>query len=1079
MLKDNLKFCNYHRHSCYTNVRISDSAATNRDYAKRAAELGHGILSSCEHGWQGRYQECIELAHEYGLKPLVSAEAYWVKERAEKDRTNAHIFIGAMNEKGRRALNDVLSEANLSGFYGQARLDLPLLLSLPGDDVIVTTACVAYWRYDDIEDITARLQEHFGENFYLEVQYHHTPSQTELNGRILRLRDRLGAKLMMGCDSHFIDPPQASVRTDFLTSKGLHYPEEEGWFLDYPDGEAAYARFARQAVLSHDEILEAIQNTNVFLNVEEYDSPVFNDDIKLPTLYPEWTREQRNEEYKRLVWAGWSDYKKTVPEDQWNTYETEIRKEIQTVVDTDMADYFIIDYEIMKRGKEKGGWLTRSGRGSGASFFTNTLLGFSDVDRISAPVHMYPERFMSTTRILQSKGIPDIDMNEAPTAPFVEAQAEILGQDHSYPMIAYGTMKTSAAWKLYAKSQGIPFEVSNAVSERIKRYELAVKHADEEEKDDIDINQYIGKEYRDIYERSADYRGLITSWSIAPCSSLIYQGSIREEIGLVRIKDNICCLMDGHWAESGHFLKNDHLKVSVVELIYRSYHRIGKEPPSVKKLLAMCPPEDTAWSIYERGCTLGINQCEKEGTRARVMKYKPRNISELSAFVAAIRPGGASFYKQFESREPFSYGVKSFDNLIQTKEFPYSFLLYQEQVMRALNYAGIDMADCYTAIKNIAKKRAEKVLAYKDTFNNGFRISIVREERRSEEEAQILAEKLWQVIEDSAGYSFNASHSYCVALDSLYCAWLKAHHPLAFYETYITVMEEKGDKDKINAAKEEAESYFGIRFAPMRFRQDNRSIHVSESGKEMINTMGSVKGYGVTVGKVLFEAGKREYKTFIDLLAYLDANGIREAKFKPLILIDYFAEFGNQRTLLKIAELWALLKQGTVRSLKKTAVKEPQIAAIIAAHTNGTRKDGTEAAAFTFVTQDDAFACMREIEGWIVAQGFEDLDLRLKIQNSVEILGYCDVRTGRESDRRRLLVTDITPIKSQSTGAVWCHRISTRSIGSGKTARLTVRAKLFERKPIAEGDVVYANDVFKNDAGYWYLTDYTVGAREM
>jgi len=143
---------------------------------------------------------------------------------------------------------------------------------------------------------------------------------------------------------------------------------------------------------------------------------------------------------------------------------------------------------------------------------------------------MYHERFMSTTRILQSKGIPDIDMNEAPTAPFVQAQAEILGQDHSYPMIAYGTMKKSAAWKLYAKSQGIPFEIANAVSEQIKRYELAVKHADEDEKDDIDIGKFISREYREIYDRSSEYLGLITSWSIAPCSSLIYDGSIREEI---------------------------------------------------------------------------------------------------------------------------------------------------------------------------------------------------------------------------------------------------------------------------------------------------------------------------------------------------------------------------------------------------------------------------------------------------------------------------------------------------------------------------------------------------------------------
>ena len=137
-------FVNYHCHRMYTNVRISDSAVTQRAYAERAKELGHKVISSCEHGWQGNYYETVKIAREYGLKPLISAEAYWVKDRTEKDTSNCHIFIGARNENGRRALNDVLSEANLTGFYRQPRLDIPLILSLPKDDVIVTTACIAY-----------------------------------------------------------------------------------------------------------------------------------------------------------------------------------------------------------------------------------------------------------------------------------------------------------------------------------------------------------------------------------------------------------------------------------------------------------------------------------------------------------------------------------------------------------------------------------------------------------------------------------------------------------------------------------------------------------------------------------------------------------------------------------------------------------------------------------------------------------------------------------------------------------------------------------------------------------------------
>ena len=150
----------------------------------------------------------------------------------------------------------------------------------------------------------------------------------------------------------------------------------------------------------------------------------------------------------------------------------------------------------------------------------------------------------------------------------------------------------------------------------------------------------------------------------------------------------------------------------------------------------MCPPNDPAWDVYAKGATIGINQVEKTGTTARVAKYHPTNISELCAFVAAIRPGFASMYKTFESRQPFKY-------------------------------AGIPMSECYTAIKNIAKKRVEKVLAYKDTFISGFANAIMRDEGKPEDAAKELAGELWTIIEDSSRYSFNA----CVSGDTIIRQW--------------------------------------------------------------------------------------------------------------------------------------------------------------------------------------------------------------------------------------------------------------------------------------------------------------------
>lgn len=203
----------------------------------------------------------------------------------------------------------------------------------------------------------------------------------------------------------------------------------------------------------------------------------------------------------------------------------------------------------------------------------------------------------------------------------------------------------------------------------------------------------------------------------------------------------------------------------------------------------MCPPEDDVWNIYRKGCTLGINQVEQPGTASRVGVYAPTNISELCAFIAAIRPGFKSMYKIFESRQDFSYDVKPFDDLLRTEELPQSFCLYQEQQMATLNYAGFPMSECYAAIKNIAKKRKEKVLAYHERFIAAFSKRLVEQENINKTDADLKAKNVWKIIEDAAGYAFNSSHSYSVSLDSLYGAWLKAHHPLAFYETFMRIMD--------------------------------------------------------------------------------------------------------------------------------------------------------------------------------------------------------------------------------------------------------------------------------------------------
>ena len=244
------------------------------------------------------------------------------------------------------------------------------------------------------------------------------------------------------------------------------------------------------------------------------------------------------------------------------------------------------------------------------------------------------------------------------------------------------------------------------------------------------------------------------------------------------------------------------------------------EQPTVNELLRLVANDRETWRMYADGLTMGLNQVEQPKTREKVMQYKPRNITELAAFVAAVRPAFKSMLPVFLARKHFDYGIPAFDKLIQTREMTSSFILFQEQLMKTLQHAGFTAPESYAAIKAIGKKHPEKVLPLKQRFLEGF----------AAKSDMASAEKVWRIIEDATSYGFNSSHAVCVALDSLYGAWLKAHYPLEYYTTLLSGYAAKGDKDRIALSKEEMQRGFGIRVVPCKFRQDNRDFYIDHTG---------------------------------------------------------------------------------------------------------------------------------------------------------------------------------------------------------------------------------------------------------
>jgi DNA polymerase III alpha subunit len=1042
---------NYHRHTSYSNIYVADSAAVNEDYAKRAVELGHKVISSVEHGWQGYYFETYELAKKYDLKFIFGAEAYWVKNRLEKDRTNGHIIMLAKNENGRRAINSILSTANEDGYYFRPRVDVELLLSLPADDVMITTACIAFWHYDDIEDILVQLHNHFKKNLFLEIQYHDTEPQAKLNQRILALSEKYGIEMIVGMDSHYIYPEQSKERDYILAAKNIHYEDEDGWFMDYPDDETTMNRFLKQGVFTKDQIQRAMDNTDLLLEFEDYaiDNRIFSKDIKLPSLYdgqhtidgvllPKLDQEQRNKEYSKLISKLFKAYVKDVDESQHDEYFDGVKNEVQVIKDTNMSDYFLIDYYMVKRALEKGGVLTDSGRGSSVGYFTNTLLGFSKADRFQSPIKLYPERFISKSRILETKSLPDIDLNWGTPDIAAEAQEEILGKDHAYPMIAFGTCKKKSAFKLYARSQNMDFDLANTISGQIEKYDDALKYADDDEKDEIDIYDYVDEEYHSYIDASKKYQGIIMDKKKAPCAYLLYDGSIREEIGLIKCKSEttkkeyMTAVIDGAIAENYKFLKNDILKVDVVLLIDLIYKRIGLKHHTVNELMELVKNDQAVWDIYANGYTMGVNQVEKASTTRKSMKYKPRNVSELSAFIAAIRPAFKSMYSKLENREDFSYGIPAFDKILQTEELPQSFILYQEQTMNTLNYAGFPIDECYGIIKAIAKKHPEKVKPLKERFITGFKDKIMQDDGIPADKAEEDSARVWQIISDSCGYGFNSAHAYCMALDSLYNAYLKAHYPYEFYEVLLQTYSDKGKKDKVAELKQEMSKAFGIKEGEYKFGLDNRKFKADPDNQTIYPSLLSIKGLSQGCANDLYAMGQKKYENFYELWKDMKKKkNLNSGKVNTLIEIGYFDDFG---TIGKIKRFIDILDQLYDRSQFSKSNPPVEFLPIIRKYSEETDKQ---------YRKFDYDAALTEI--W---ETLEDIDIPFneRLKYELQNIGY--VKT---------LVPDMSPDYAfvQEYECKYKNpKLTLYRLADGSTEIVKVRRKKYDEAPINVGDII-------------------------
>ena len=598
-------------------------------------------------------------------------------------------------------------------------------------------------------------------------------------------------------------------------------------------------------------------------------------------------------------------------------------------------------------------------------------------------------------------------MNWADTKPPLQATKDILGEDNVYFMVAYKGLQDSSAFRLWCKAIGMEINEYNDVAKELEDY----------------VND---KKWGKIIEDSKVFRGVIESVSPSPCSYLLLDKPISEEVGLIKVGDVICCCLDGYNCDVYKFLKNDYLVVSVWGLISDTCKLANIPIPSIRELNQLLDKE--TFKMYELGLTCTLNQADSDFATGLIKKYKPNTVGNMSAFVASIRPGFASLLNNFIERKPYSTGVKELDEILTDS---YHYLLYQESIMKFLVWLGIEESGTYDIIKKIAKKKfkTEELEELKGKLLKGWIKNVGREQGFKE---------TWQVIEDASRYSFNASHSLSVGLDSLYGAYLKSHYPLEYYTTAFNYY--KDDIERTSKLTEELK-YFKIKIETPKFGYAKGEYFFNKETNSIYKGVGCIKNLNSKVGDELYELGHGRinlYKDFADVLEDLKTKTtINSRQLDILIRIGYFEQYGKTQKLLKIVQLFdEIYKKKQFNKAKLPfGIGEDLFAQYSATETKTLFKDVNK------------MGLIRHIANMIPNR---DIPLQTRLNTEIEMMGYVQYKNPN-LDKKYVLITDVntkyTPI------------VNTYSLGSGVSVKCKIPKKIWGDLEV--GSIIYIKSIEK------------------
>jgi DNA polymerase-3 subunit alpha len=785
------EFTHLHLHTDYS---LLDGACDVEKLVDRVADIGQTAVAITDHGNIYGAVHFFDAAKKKGIKPILGCELYICKKddhRADPQGDDYnHLLVLAENEEGYRNLVRITSEASLHGFYRKPRVS-KIYLAEHSQGLVGFSGCLAgevceslmAGNYNAAKATAAQYQDIFGRgNFFLEIQDQGLELEKKIHADLFKLEKELDIPLVATNDSHYLCEDDSHAHEVLLcvqTAGSIHDPKRFKF-----DSDQFFVKSAAQMEKLFSHAPEVVSRTMQFaercsLKLSKVDNPF--PEFSVPeghTIDSYFEQVCRAGFRKRLDTSVRHLQDRGLLRNPISDYEARLEREISIIKQMKFPGYFLIVWDFIRYAREHD-IPVGPGRGSAAGSLVSFVMEITDIDPLQNALLF--ERFLNPERISMPDIDIDFDMNRR--GEVIEYVTRKYGREQVAQIITFNTMAAKAAIKDVGRALDMPYGDVDRIAKLVPTtigvtIEQALKDSPQLQ-EAYDGNPQI----RELIDTARKLEGLVRGAGVHAAGVVIAPRPLTDLVPLSRSKnEEIVTAYDMKAVEKMGLLKMDFLGLTTLTVIHDCLKLISKNRGE-KLDLATIPLDDqvTYEKVFHRALTSGVFQFESGGMRDVLRRYKPTSVEDLTALNALYRPGPIQggmiddFIERKWGRRKVEYELPPLETILKET---LGVIVYQEQVMQIANaLAGYSLGEADLLRRAMGKKDPAEMAKQRDRFTSG------AIEKKFPKDKVV---RIFDLMEQFAGYGFNKSHSAAYAILAYQTAYLKTHYPIEFMAALLT-----------------------------------------------------------------------------------------------------------------------------------------------------------------------------------------------------------------------------------------------------------------------------------------------------